>query len=1053
MKKLSLLTLVNQYIDDEKKRNKTMRSMSAIYQWIEGDVDDELTAINDEYNLIVEKNDKQARIIFEDSIKAHFKTNYFQDFLLNKSKTTEPHYKKLKNKCSISNDAIKGFFKPESGSNPKTLDFFTAFCKNQQREYGEKLQTPEKIALPPPNPDERQTKTQQIVGATIIDEAFIQKVKTGKTFTMPEFYTAKQNEDCQWYGIIEGYDVERNIYPQLKDIAKTCFNNYRTLKVSAIVFGAGGVGKSTILRKMAVELTKESYIVLWLKDTHIREFIESDFRSIEKNQQHNYLIIVEDWYRIFQNDYGLERQFLIKTDALKNIRVIIGDRHLDGKKFMDHLNDSTKTFQLDTQENKKIIAKVIAKISGQFPQWGKNYNELFIHESNYQSSLFLLLFVLARITENENHSDLDLSEPETAFINIIKADLEYIYAYPHYQGLAISLYYWSCIYSKHRVFITYETFLKIVDYYQKTKDLSQYLDWETENPAMSRLKLYINIDNTITDEYNSRDKKYSISPNFIQFNHDILSDKGISMLQSQKIGFFSVVEKKQILDTITDFGDDVSASYFLNIMLREEQGILKNTNLQKQYINKLIDKENTHNAYLSYLIDAKAYKSDLEECLRLFLYNHDLEDELEERFEDLIFEDKDWKTIDGFYISQAMLKAYSYSEKLQKFTEKVLIDPDWRTIEDLVLADCIEKCKNEELKEEICNKILSLDENEIFNYEHQINTALRQSFDKTRKQKWFTTVLTHNSWKKISSSLICQCLWECTDSSLIENFCEKVLTSEIYNDNNLHTIFNDVLLMPFNTVEIHSSNSSRFVFGNNIVVSPNTLYFDMLKQKFIDRLFENKESVEKCQNIETYFQDLIITALGISDNHKLRYNYSEEILNHQNYSTIKPSIICQALEISTNLKSIWLVINKILNEEYIDEYVFFKCLKVSHSKELALFYVKKQDYYDIKLPRINEIEYKNLLLSISILQESLNRMPNEVVQLRKIILNYPYSSKDKKEKYHNQLDKKVYDLLLTWNEISFDIYKKMVIDVSFERGTNNLFDLYDNIELNFFEDN
>ena len=64
MKKLSLLTLVNQYIDDEKKRNKTMRSMSAIYQWIEGDVDDELTAINDEYNLIVEKNDNENFRLF-----------------------------------------------------------------------------------------------------------------------------------------------------------------------------------------------------------------------------------------------------------------------------------------------------------------------------------------------------------------------------------------------------------------------------------------------------------------------------------------------------------------------------------------------------------------------------------------------------------------------------------------------------------------------------------------------------------------------------------------------------------------------------------------------------------------------------------------------------------------------------------------------------------------------------------------------------------------------------------------------------------------------------
>ena len=271
MKKLSLLTLVNQYIDDEKKRNKTMRSMSAIYQWIEGDVDDELTAINDEYNLIVEKNDKQARIIFEDSIKAQFKTNYFQDFLLNKSKTTEPHYKKLKNKCSISNDAIKGFFKPESGSNPKTLDFFTAFCKNQQRQYGEKGLISISHSIDPVSSKDIETETLQILGATIINSEFIERIYKGKTFTMPEFYSAKQTDFCQWYGIIHKFDVVRNGYDTLKNVIIDSFIEEKHEKVTAIICGSGGSGKSTALRRTAFDLHKEPIHIVWVEDGGIEE--------------------------------------------------------------------------------------------------------------------------------------------------------------------------------------------------------------------------------------------------------------------------------------------------------------------------------------------------------------------------------------------------------------------------------------------------------------------------------------------------------------------------------------------------------------------------------------------------------------------------------------------------------------------------------------------------------------------------------------------------------------------------------------------------------------
>lgn len=896
----------------------------------------------------------------------------------------------------------------------------------------------------------------QIAGATIIDKEFIQNVKSGKSFTMPEFYTAKQNEACQWYGIIAGYDVQRDIYPEIKKIAKeSFFDTSVTVKVSLVLCGAGGVGKSTILRKIAIELAKEPFTVLWIKNTHIREFIEKDLSLIEKDSKKNYLLIVEDWYRIFQSDLGLEKQFLAKTDSIPNVRIIVGDRFSEGKNFMKHLNNSSNTFHLGTDENEKIIANICDK----FPKWRMKIGDLFIHNSHYQSSLFLLLFVLARITENEDHSNLNLSEPETAFVNIITSDLEYIYLHPDYRGLAKTLYHWSFIYSKHRTFITYETFLKIADCYQVGNNLSEYLDWETENPVMDRLKLYVNIDDNIEYEYYTvRDMQNDISYNFIQFNHDILSDKGISAIQSKELGFFSNKEKKQLIDIIIEFGDDVSASNLLNAVLREENGVLRDPEQKKDYIGKLIDKKNSHNAYLSYLIENKAYKTEFKEYFDTVFCNKEifyLDGTLKELLNDLIIEDKDWKIIHEDYVYHALQES-SY-EKVQKFAYKVLIEIDWKTIDSYIFSDCLRRCNDEKLKEKVCNKVLSIAENEITEYGRQMCEAFNQSSDEIKKQDWAIKILTHPHWRKIHISLIEQCIALCTIPEIQENFCKKVLTADIENDYNLHSIFTTILGASFAETKIPSNRFYSW-FDPLVIVTSDILYFDNLKQNFIDRLFDHKDSIESCQ-INMSDRNLLITALSISHNQGLKQKYSEQVLNQRSYNCIDPKIVCIALEISANHESRKLVVNKILNGEYRlvngdewDEEVFFTALKISRSEQLALFYLKRQNFEKVKLSGILTDEYKNLLLSLTILQESIHCRAKEVIQLRRLILNYPFSRQEKKEKYHNKMNKRFYDLLLEWNEISVDVYKTMVIDTSFEKGTDSLYNLYDYFVLNFFDE-
>lgn len=408
MAKFSLLDLVNQYIDDEKKRNKTMRSKSAICQWIIGDVNDELTAINKEYLQVIKDGNARDRKIFIDRIKDEFKTEYYENFLLNTSTPPETYYKNLLKPCIINVDTIKDFLSGDSGNHPKTIDFFTAFCKHQEREYGETLPERTPTPKPPPIPDDIKNKAFQIPGATIIDEAFIENVRKVK-FSIVDFYTAKQYKDCQFWGILNNLDVERENYSEIKSKVLDNFNGGKNHKICGVLYGDAGTGKSIILRRLAFDLHKtDTMKIVWLNVGYVEDFIEEGFKIIEneiEKSDKTFLIIIEDWNTVFYGDRILEKRFLEKADKIDNIRVIIGDRYRTGKIYLEYLNIQSNTFELKTSENKKIISKIVERI----PLWKNNFNHLF-ENNNADTSLFLLLFVLARLQDNSALLEVDLSE-------------------------------------------------------------------------------------------------------------------------------------------------------------------------------------------------------------------------------------------------------------------------------------------------------------------------------------------------------------------------------------------------------------------------------------------------------------------------------------------------------------------------------------------------------------------------------------------------------------------------------------------------------------------
>src|ERR1035437_8167076 len=64
----------------------------------------------------------------------------------------------------------------------------------------------------------------EIDGAEIINDEFIKEIKNGIKFSKKNFFTSKLEDNCQWYGVIQKYDIKREKYLSIRDIALQSFN-------------------------------------------------------------------------------------------------------------------------------------------------------------------------------------------------------------------------------------------------------------------------------------------------------------------------------------------------------------------------------------------------------------------------------------------------------------------------------------------------------------------------------------------------------------------------------------------------------------------------------------------------------------------------------------------------------------------------------------------------------------------------------------------------------------------------------------------------------------
>lgn len=353
--------------------------------------------------------------------------------------------------CSLTDNLIQEFAEKKIKNGTELTIENTLKIETWSKQKVENFFTPPLV-----NTSEVNETTTQFKGFDTIDKGFIEKIKIQKSKPKPEdFYLAKRVENCQWYGIIKNWDWVRRDYQKLEDKVVQSFNSLIAKKLVGIVHGAGGTGKSTLLRRLAINLYNRPFKVIWVND--INEFLANSYDDVIEifPEGERYLIIIEDYYQLASNENIGNRllQQLIKLDYL---RIVIGDRVITGKKYLQYFYGSPENyFELSQDDNNEILNKIKLIL----PEWEESISKVMAR-ANY-TSLYIILFVLAHTqnSDTKNSFNYNLNDVDADFDTIIQSDIKKINTLN--PGIAKALYYWACVYANYKIRISKSSFLEI----------------------------------------------------------------------------------------------------------------------------------------------------------------------------------------------------------------------------------------------------------------------------------------------------------------------------------------------------------------------------------------------------------------------------------------------------------------------------------------------------------------------------------------------------------------------------------------------------------------
>lgn len=434
----------------------------------------------------------------------------------------------------------------------------------------------------------------QFKGAELIDKAFTQKwLNLKQKCSRIEFHLSSFDDDWQWWGISQKWDIERSEYKHIKSEALKSFE--RKSKVSLVLNGGSGTGKTTLLRRLSFDLDEQKFKLLWIYD--LRDFCNLDYDLIVNNES-NYLIIVHDWGMVV-NDPALEISFLSKLERATNIRIIIGDKNIGDQVYSKYIY-SDNNIEIQSNDTQEIIRKIGSRIPG----W-RDFIDSIDNTNFYHAPLYITIFVIERSIENPNFRSSN--DVVSIFRDAINSALKEISQ--KNKGLCVALYYSANIYIRYKASLTWDAFLEIAHHYNGDNSANIFAFFES-NPTIKTLKHFFNLKKALHPIYGHF---YGIV-----FHHDLIVD-GLTRVSLDTGHSFDTSVKIEIARLLMEKEKYLSLHSYYQLLNKE----LKNLGFSNKDIALHIfdDLQNATDFFTSYINEPSLervlkYEDDIEEYCR-----------------------------------------------------------------------------------------------------------------------------------------------------------------------------------------------------------------------------------------------------------------------------------------------------------------------------------------------------------------------------------------------------------------------------------------------------
>jgi hypothetical protein len=410
----------------------------------------------------------------------------------------------------------------------------------------------------------------ELKGAQLVDLVFRKKMESDKFIpNKTDFYLSKKENDCQWRGVVRNWDCPRDARAKVKDQVIDSFN--WESRVAAVIHGSGGCGKSTFLRRLAIDCINENFRVLWVND--LENFCDEDLNKISDSPL-KYLCVIEDWHRINNNE-SLIKTFLNRILKFHNVRIVIGDRSpIEQKEYYKYLIEDGE-HELLQNENDEIIRWVL----GLYDPWKKSGEKIFLSKEIYNAPIFLILFVLAN-----DYQEIDGTHTKdvlSIFRDIVANDMKRIDQV--YPGLARALFYWAHLYNIYHRYMrfTWQAVLKLADFYTPSniKVSSRFSIMDESNPFWRILFRYFSFELSFIPAFKNA--------HFIDIHHNLLIEKGLSIPINEDWYFDDNIKIEILMILMENEEKYLSIALYEIFNWQDKQFLLNDT--QKKYFEMEID--------------------------------------------------------------------------------------------------------------------------------------------------------------------------------------------------------------------------------------------------------------------------------------------------------------------------------------------------------------------------------------------------------------------------------------------------------------------------------